>query len=217
MKRGLSVALIVVAITLLSGCMSLFTALSVEEPLTGESSMLVVEIGENYNYLVNNNYTGWAPIVKDSNGNVVPFQMINAISNAATIYVAANITPGVYTMTGLRHVYTDYGLLKDGDYPEYEPYVERPYHVQQFFPLEKPIKVTVPVKSMTTLGYYDISFEWNGGGFAGKDDRWKAVESTVKIKSNPESKKLLQVIKYSMNSDNWKLWNERNPEPPYKK
>ena len=218
MRNRVSIILILVAMALLlSGCMSLFTALTVEAPLSSDSSMLVVEIGNDYEYLVNNNYTGWAPIVKDPSGNIVQFQMINAIYDAKTLYVAPNVAPGVYTMSAIRHVYTDYGLVKDGDYPEYEPYVERPYHIQQNFLLEKPVKVSVPSNSMVTLGYYDIAYEWNGGGFADKDDRWKAVDSTVKIKSEPDNKRTLQVIKGSLNSDTWKVWNEKNPEAPYKK
>ena len=216
MKKRMSLMLVLIIIALLlSGCMSLFTALTIEEPLSSDSSMLVVEMGNNDDYLVNNNYTGWAPIVKDSSGIIVPFKMINAIVDAKTIYVAPNVAPGVYTMTGVRHVYTDYGILRDDDSPTYEPYVEKSYHIQQYFPLAKPVKVTVSPKSMVSLGYVDIDFEWNGGGFADKDDRWKAVESTVTLISNPQSRDVLRAIKGSLNSATWKLWNESNPEAPF--
>ena len=216
MKKRISLMLVLFIVALLlSGCMSLFTALTIEEPLSSDSSMLVVEMGSNNDYLINNNYTGWAPIVKDSSGMIVPFTMINAIVDAKTIYVAPNVAPGVYTMTGVRHVYTDYGILRDDDSPTYEPYVDKPYHIQQYFPLTNPVKVTIPPKSMISLGYVNIDFEWNGGGFAEKDDRWKAVESTVKITSNPQNKDVLRAIKGSLNSATWKLWNERNPEIPF--
>ncbi|NCB01462.1 MAG: hypothetical protein EOM67_04740 [Spirochaetia bacterium] len=215
MKKKLTVGIVIfVAVLLLSSCMSLFTALTVEEPMNADSSMLVVELGNDGSYLVNNNYTGWAPIIKDSSGAIVPMQMINAISDAKTIYVAPNIAPGEYVMTAIRHVYTDYGLVTSSDYANYEPYVKTSYQVQQDFPLDKSVKVTVTPKKMVTLGYYDIAYEHNGGGFAAKDDRWKVLPSTVNITSEPNNKNILRVIKGSLNSTTWKLWNERNPELP---
>ncbi len=210
MKKKMALLLITIMFVL-SGCMSIFTALAIEEPVNSESSMLVVEIGSDGEYLMNNNYTGWAPLIEDVNGNVIVMQMINGIADAKTIYVAPNIAPGVYKMVGIRHVYTDYGLVNSSDSPIYEPYVKTSYQIQQDFPLNVSVNITVPSKEMVSLGYYDVSYDWNGGGFASKDDRWKVIPSSVKITSDPTSKSLLKAIKGSLNSTTWKLWNERNP------
>ena len=216
MRKMLKIATVFVLVMFVfTGCASLFTALMVDPPLDENSSMLVVEMGSNNDYLVNNNFTGWAPLVEDENGNIIVMQMINAIVDAQTIYIAPNIRPGKYTMIGIRHVYTDYGLLLDSDSPNYEPYVERPYHVQQDFLLDESVEITVGQREMVTLGHYNIAYEWNGGGFADKDDRWRVLPSTLKITSDPMSTNVLRAIKGSLSSDTWELWNERNPESPY--
>ncbi len=212
MKKRVLLLLIGTSFLLLSvSCMSLFSALSVDPPTDASSSMIAVEIASNDSYLVNNNFTGWAPIVKDANGTILPFRMINALAGGATLYVLENVKPGTYTFSAMRHVYTDYSLLPDDLIPSYEPYVSSPYHINQEFELPKKVVLSVEPGEIASLGYYDISYEWNGGGFAEKDDRWAVVPSTVAIHAEPESTRPLELIRGSLNSTNWVPWNERNP------
>ncbi len=211
MKKTLLILLSVLLISLTFGCMSLFEALTIDPPVDQNASMIAMEIASNGEYLINDNATGWAPIVKDQNGNILPFKMINALANGATLYVMPNVQPGTYTFSALRHVYTDYSLLPEDLIPNYEPYIASPYHINQEFPLSKPVVLKVKAGEIASLGYYDISYEWNGGGFAEKDDRWAVVPSTYAIVEDAGSTHPLELIRGSLNSTNWVPWNERNP------
>jgi len=208
----LGISLLIVL--LLSSCMSLFTALTIEGPEHHDSSMLILESGSNGEYLMNNNYTGWAPLVKGEDGTIIHFKMVNALADAQTMYVAPNVKEGNYTIIGFRHVYTDYGLLQDGDSPMYEPYVESPYHVNQEFFLEEPITVNLSKREIQSFGYFSIEYEHNGGGFADRDDRWAVIPSSVSISSNPSHTNILRVIK-GFRTPEWEMWNERNQYEPY--
>ena len=66
MKKFVLLSMSVGLVILLAGCMSLFEALSVDPPVDADASMIVIEAGQDDTYLVNNNFTGWAPIVKDA-------------------------------------------------------------------------------------------------------------------------------------------------------
>ena len=204
----------VAALLLLSGCMSLFTALTIEEPNDSQSSMIVLESGTDGDYLENNNFTGWAPIVKDPSQNIVPFKMVNALADAETLYVAPNVMPGEYTLVGFRHVYTDYSLLNKEDYPIYEPYVTSSYHVNQEFALAKPVTIVVKEGDLATFGYYDIEFSHDGGAFADTDDRWSVLPSSVTITSDPTNTNMLRVLK-GLNTPSWNMWNVRNSAVAY--
>jgi hypothetical protein len=215
MSKKLSFLLVgIIALFLLSGCMSLFTALTIEEPNDPKSSMLILESGIDGDYLMNNNYTGWAPLVKDPSQNIVPFSMVNALADAETLYVAPNVMPGKYTLVGFRHVYTDYGLVQEGDYPNYEPYVASHYHINQEFTLDKPVTIVVKEGEMATFGYYNIEYSHNGGGFADTDDRWAVVPSSVHITSDPTNTNMLRVLK-GLNTPSWNMWNVRNSAVAY--
>jgi len=198
-------------VILLAGCMSLFEALSVDPPVDADASMIVIEAGQDDTYLVNNNFTGWAPIVKDASGMILPFRMINALADGATLYVIENVRPGTYTFSAMRHVYTDYGRLPEDILPSYEPYTPSDYHINQEFALPEPVVLTVQPGEIASFGYYDLTYEWNGGGFAATDDRWAVVPSSVTIKADPSSTHPLELIRNSLNSTNWELWNDRNP------
>ncbi len=211
MKKTLMILFTLLLVLSTFGCMTLFQALSVDPPLDQNSSMIALEVAHDGSYLLNNNATGWAPIVTDENGNILPFRMLDALSGAMTLYVIENVTPGTYTFSAMRHVYTDFGLLPDDIIPSYEPYVSTPYHINQEFPLPKPIVVEVKPGEIATLGYHDLSFQDNGGGFADKDDRYKILPNSFRIVSEPDSLSPLEVIRNSLNSTNWAPWNERNP------
>lgn len=210
MKKAF-IVLVLSAVLLTVGCMSIFEALAVDPPVDADSSMIVVEVSEDGSYLINNNFTGWAPIVRDSEGMILPFRMINALADGATLYVIENVQPGTYTFTAMRHVYTDYGKLPEGLLPDYEPYTSSEYHIHQEFELSEPVVLEVKPGEIASLGYYEISYEWNGGGFAETDDRWAVVPSSLTIREEPSSTHPLSLIRNSLNSSAWKLWNERNP------
>ncbi|HCG63331.1 MAG: hypothetical protein A2Y31_04590 [Spirochaetes bacterium GWC2_52_13] len=213
-KWSLLVVALLVALTF-TGCMSMFTALTVDPPVSTDASMLVLEAedGTTGDYLFNTNATGWAPVVEDKNGAIVPFKMVNILADSDTFYFAENIMAGTYTLKGFRHVYTDYGLLPDGIIPNYEPYVSNPYHIRQEFMLDKPIVLQVKPAEMASFGKYSISSSWVGGAAGTTDDRWKVAPSSVKIVSNPADKNMLRAVKGITNA-NWAPWNARNPENP---
>lgn len=213
MKKLVMFALIVLLVVSVTGCMSIFTALSVDPPASTDASMLILEASEGETYLTNVNYTGWAPLVEDANGSIVPFKMVNALADADTFYFAENVMPGTYTLTGFRHVYTDYGLLPMGVHPEYQPYVDNTYHVRQEFMLDKPVTIKLGAAQMASFGKYIIKSSWVGGAAGTTDDRWKVVPSSVKITSNPNDRNMLKVVK-TITNDKWASWNAMNPETP---
>ena len=62
---------------------------------------------------------------------ILPFRMINALADGATLYVIENVRPGTYTFSAMRHVYTDYGRLPEDILPSYEPYTPSDYHINR--------------------------------------------------------------------------------------
>jgi uncharacterized protein YceK len=214
-KLSLLLTLLLVLLAL-SGCASLFTALTVEQPVSPDASMLVLEAvaDDDDNGLINNNATGWAPWVEDAQGNIVPFQMVNILADAGTFYFAPNVMEGTYTLKGFRHVYTDYGLLPEGLIPSYEPFTENVYHIVQEFALDKPVVLELQAAQTESFGKYLVEYEWVGGAPGTTDDRWKANPASVKIEANPADRNMLKIVKGITNA-NWAPWNERNPETAY--
>ncbi len=131
----------------------MFTALTVDTPVSMDASMLVLEAedGTTGDSLSNTNATGWAPVVEDKNGTIVPFKMVNILAESDTVYFAENIMAGTYTLKGFRLVYTDYGLLPDGIVPDYEPYVSNAYHIRREFMFDKPVILQVKPAEMASL------------------------------------------------------------------
>lgn len=215
MKKWILLGLVLIFLIATTGCMSLFTALTVEEPVSDKASMLVVEaVDGSGEYLVNMNATGWAPVVVDAQGNVVPFQMVNILADAGTAYFAPNVMAGTYTLKGFRHVYSDYGLLPDNVIPDYEPYVENYYHIRQEFMLDKPVVLNVKESEMASFGKYEIASAWVEGAAGTSDDRWRINPASVEINAEPADRNLLKVIKGITNA-NWAPWNAKNPETAY--
>lgn len=216
MKKLIVLTIVLIVLFAFSGCASLFTALTVDPPMSANASMLVVEAvaNENNDYLMNNNATGWAPLVEDAQGNVIPFKMVNILADAGTFFFAPNVQEGIYTLKGFRHVYTDYGLLPDGIIPSYDPFVENVYHVRQEFMLAKPVVIKLGPAQMESFGKYLVGYTWLGGAAGTTDDRWKVAPSSVNIVANPSDRNMLKVLQGFTNA-NWALWNARNPEKAY--
>jgi hypothetical protein len=209
----LSMALVL----LLAGCMSLASFFPlVTNPLSPQSSMLVVEVGMlqadgSSVSMSNTNATGWAPWVVDANGNVVPFKNFDAESRLDSFYFAENVPAGEYTLKGFYHVYIDYSKSKDGEVASYGPFENYPYHVKQEFALAQPVKLTLNNAEMATFGRYYVQGQWREGAAGTTDDRWAMNEATVKITGDPSDKKALRVAK-NWATPAWSDWNTRNPE-----
>lgn len=216
MKKLILMVTLLFMLFAFSGCASLFTALSVDPPVSENASMLVVEAVANTSddVLINNNFTGWAPLVEDAQGNIVPFKMVNILADVGTFYFAPNVMEGNYTLKGFRHVYTDYGLLPDGILPSYDPFTENIYHIRQEFMLDKPVVLKLGAAKMESFGKYLVEYEWVGGAPGTTDDRWKVAPSSVNITANPSDRNMLKVLKGFTNAS-WAAWNLRNPETAY--
>lgn len=217
MKRHLlsAAVLLLGSVLVLGGCMTLASLWpSVDPPINSESSLLMVEAGEGVpsesGVLYNTNFTGWAPWVENEKGQIIPFKVFND-ARLDTAYFAENLSPGIYTLKGFIHVYTDYGKLPEDAMPSYEPFEDNPYHVKQFFPVDYEVIIELEEDLVDTLGRYYISYDWIGGADADTDDRWKVNEDTVSIVSKPNDRRILRIAK-NWATSNWKLWNEKNPE-----
>ncbi len=215
MKKLILFSSMAVVIMAFTGCMSLFTALTVEPPVSEDASMLVLEAADGAgSYLTNVNYSGWAPLVEDKQGNVIPFRMVNALAEADTFYFSPNLMAGTYVLKGFRHVYTDYGLLPVGVLPDYDPYVEHPYHKRQEFLLDNPVVIQLKPGEMASFGKFEITSKWVGGAAGTTDDRWKVAPESVRIIANPTDRNMLKAVKGITNAA-WAPWNAMNPESAY--
>ena len=220
---------LMIAVTLFIGVLSGFAQLfpKVKKPTSPEMSMLAIQFGtvnnDKYETVINNNFTGWAPVVKDANGKVAEFRNFNAgAGDIASIYYAENLVAGEYTLIGFYHVYTDYGKLtayrdsvKNPNYlPTYEPYVDKSFHIRQFFPLKMPVKITLAPNTIMSLGSFAVKYKWTEGMAGTSDTRWKMDESvTGVVMENPNDDKVIRYMK-PWATPAWKKWNVKNPATP---
>lgn len=222
MKKFLTLVLLLIAVGFTSRA-QLFPM--VKKPVSADASMLVVQFAHDDNgtmrLMSNINVTGWAPAVKGPDGAIVPFRNYDAAADITNIYYAENLTPGVYTLIGFYHDYTDYSKLeeyrkiKGPNYlAEYGPFKELPYHIKQLIPLEQPVEVTLEANKMQTFGSYAIAYKWVGGMAGTTDDRWKVVEDETKFTLiDPDSNYLLRYMK-TWATPAWKKWNAKNNVQP---
>jgi len=160
--------LVVLVVLVATSCMTLDAFFpGVEKPASADKSMLIVEVGKGVpgdsEALINTNFTGWAPWVVDSRGEIVQFKPFDTESRLDSFFYAENLDAGEYTLKGFFHVYTDYGKLKDSDTPSYGPYQNYPYHVRQKFPLDNEVTVDLKKAEIATFGRYFIEYEWKEG------------------------------------------------------
>ena len=215
MKRVIIIGITVLAALALSSCLTLTGLFPfVPSPMNEDSSMLVVEIGtgtpDRSSWVINANYSGWAPIVLDSMGNEVRFINNEAVSNLDNLYYAPNLEPGSYTFIGFMHVYSDYSLYDSGEtITSYGPYEKYPHQIRQIFELPEPIVIDLAPATMDSLGRYLVEFAQKRGS---SDDRWKVLEETFRYTYLfPDDRRALQVMK-NWATPEWLEWNERNPE-----
>jgi len=217
MKKKLTpVSILLVIILSLSSCMSLLSLWPDVQPPTDQSaSMLVVEAGEGVigdsDELFNSNATGWAPWVVDEQGKIVAFKPFDAESRLDSFFYAENLKPGNYTLKGFIHVYADYGKIPDEEVIYYGPFENYSYHVKQFLPIDKEVSINLEPGKIDSFGRYYITYNWKDGVSGTTDDRWKVIESSVKIAYDANDRKALRVAK-NWATTNWTLWNERNSE-----
>lgn len=218
MKKKITfVSILFLMLISLSSCMTLLGLWpDVNSPINQSASMLVVEVGDGVpndsECLFNSNATGWAPWVVDEKGELVVFKPFDAESRLDSFFYAENVMPGKYTLKGFMHVYIDYGkLINDQTVAMYGPFENYPYHVKQFFPIDKEVSLNLKPGNIDTFGRYYITYNWKDGAAGTTDDRWKVSENSVNIIYDAKDRKALRVAK-NWATANWTLWNERNLE-----
>ncbi len=206
------------------GISSTFAGLfpKIDKPNSPEASLIALQFSiDDKGELIpfsNTNVSMWTPVVKKEDGTIVEFRVFNGGADMTTIYYKENLTAGKYTLLGFNHVYVDYGKLHKYEeelgkpFTLYkEPYANKPYHVIQFFPLDKPYEFTLKPNVMMTLGNYVIKYKINGGVAGTTDDRYRVIEDETKIvMADKEDQSLLAYMK-PWATKKWKMWNAKNP------
>ncbi|MDX9845792.1 MAG: hypothetical protein RBT74_02320 [Tenuifilaceae bacterium] len=198
----------------------------IDKPTSNDMSLLVLQLGKlkdtgGYEIVLNNNATGWAPLVKGPDGAVIPFRKYDAAADVNSIFYSENLKAGEYTLIGFYHVYVDYGKLeeykKEINNPNfimsYEPYADKPYHIKQLLELSEPVKINLEAGTVKSLGNYAVKYEWVAGGFGSTDDRWKAKDDMNIVLSEPLDEYIARYVK-TWRTPAWKKWNEKNPASP---
>lgn len=199
----------------------------VDNPTSDDMSLLVLHLasekadGSGYEIVINNNATGWTPVVESPNGEIIPFRKYDSAADVNSIFYSENLIQGEYTLVGFYHVYVDYGKLeeykKEINNPNfimsYEPYANKPYHIKQLVKLEEPVKINLEAGTIKSLGNYAVKYEWIAGGFGSTDDRWKAKDDVKIVLSEPLDDYIARYIK-TWRTRSWKLWNARNSYEP---
>lgn len=223
MKRTLVILATVLYFGLINGNAQLFP--SVDKVASPEMSMIALQFAHDNDgkmeNVINNNFTGWAPVVKGPDGNIVPFRNFDAGADMTNIYYAENLKAGEYTLIGFYHVYTDYGKLDEykkefGEkhMPIYEPYVDKKYHIKQVFELKEPIVLNLEPNKIMSFGSFAVKHKWVGGIAGTTDDRWKMDEQHTAITlEKPFDNYVLRYMK-PWATPKWKKWNEKNSASP---
>ncbi|MBC7124477.1 MAG: hypothetical protein H5T24_02520 [Bacteroidales bacterium] len=199
----------------------------VDKPTADDKSLLVLQFGcekadgSGYEVVINSNASGWAPVVKGPDGQIIPFRKYDIAADVNNIYYSENLTAGEYTLVGFYHVYVDYGKLdeykKEVNKPNfimsYEPYADNPYHIKQLFELDEPVKINLEAGVVKSLGNYAVKYEWVAGGFGTTDDRWRVKEGAKIVLAEPLDEYIARYIK-TWRTRAWKEWNARNPVEP---
>ncbi len=199
----------------------------VDRPTSDDLSLLVLQFGKekddgNFEIVLNNNATGWAPAVKGPDGEIIPFRKYDSAADITNIYYSENLQAGEYTLVGFYHVYVDYGKLeeykKEINNPNYlmsyEPFANRPFHVKQLFELSEHVTVNLEAGTVKSLGNYAVKFEWVEGPMGTTDTRWKAnEEKTEFVLVKPFDDHVQRYIK-TWRTRSWRPWNERNSVKP---
>ena len=222
MKRITLVLAAIIYLGLSAGYAQLFP--KVDKPTADDKSLLVLQFGREkadgsgYEIVINNNASGWAPVVKGPDGEIIPFRKYDNAADVNNIFYSENLTAGEYTLVGFYHVYVDYGKLeeykKEVNNPNfimsYEPYADNSYHIKQLFELDEPVKINLEAGVVKSLGNYAVKYEWVAGGFGTTDDRWKAKEGAKIVLAEPLDEYIARYIK-TWRTRAWKAWNAKNP------
>ena len=195
---------------------------SVDKPDSPDASMIVLQFSiddkGNLTSYANTNASMWAPVVKKEDGTLVKFKVYSGGADMTNIYYKENLVAGKYTLVGFHFVYTDFGELdkyraetgdKTGPYKHFYDYDEKPYHIRQVFPLEKPIEFNLEPNKIMTLGHYVIKKRVKEGIMGTSDDRYRVTRAEIMM-ADSEDQSLLSYIK-PWSSKKWKLWNAKNP------
>ena len=197
---------------------------SVDKPESPDASLIVLEFsidnrGELESF-ANANWSVIIPLVKKEDGSYVDFKM--QVSAYMTIYYRENLKAGKYTLVGFRHVYTDFGKLKeykkangikDDDlyFVKKDALDDLPYHIKQEFLLDAPIDFDLKPNTMMSFGKYVFKYRKGNGGAKGTtDDRYKITRGEIMM-VDVDDVSLLSRLKRNWTSKKWKLWNEKNP------
>ena len=196
----------------------------VDKPTSDNTSMLVLQFacekddGSGYEIVTNNNFTGWAPVVKGPNGDIVPFRKFDSAADINNIFYSENLEAGEYTLIGFYHVYADYGKLdeyrKEINNPNYlmsyEPYANKPFHIKQLVELDEPVIAKLEAGTIMPLGNFAVKYKWVAGLMGETDDRWKVRDDVKIVFAEPFNEYVARYIKVWA-TPKWKKWNARNP------
>lgn len=222
MKRITLLLATIFCVGALSGYAQLFP--KVDKPTSDDMSLLVLQFaketddGGGFENVLNNNATGWTPVVKGPNGNIIPFRKYDAAADINNIFYSENLEAGEYTLIGFYHVYVDYGKLaeyekevnKPNFIPSYEPYADNSYHIKQLVELDEPVVAKLEAGTIMPLGNFAVKYKWVGGAWGTTNDRWKVKDDVKIIFSEPLNEYVARYIK-TWRTPSWKKWNARNP------
>ncbi|GAB6097640.1 hypothetical protein JCM14469_38940 [Desulfatiferula olefinivorans] len=206
---------------ILASCVSLFP--KVETAAGPGASLIVLELepletvtterGTHTNrFRVNTVNSGFYPVVLDPKGREVTFRLFEGSGRGGTYYYKENVGEGTYTFTGIRYLYMTHhdfittpikDLTFDGQRTD-------GWAKTEFYPLPKPVTLTVRPSKMESLGRYHFTFQTVGDTKPLDELRWKLSRFDYGT-LEPDNKNSLQDIK-NWRAGEWVSWNLMNDE-----
>ena len=199
MRRTLSCFGLMAIILLLIGCVSMTGRYAlVEPPRNSGSSLLVLEVGNKsgqyHSALTNNGNTGWIPWVVDHQGKLVHFKLYDSDLHLDSLYYAEDVKPGMYTLKGFVHIWSDTSKSPKLSAFSFNPYDNLPYQGRQEFALQDPITLRLAEAQIASFGRYFIKAVWKGGYASPAYDRWMIDPTTFFAESLPGDPRALEVL-----------------------
>lgn len=223
MKKLLYLCAVFAVLAMLSSCASFFASMfgfEVDAPETPQSSMVLVELiacedrvnCDAQNSLVKNSFqSGFFPVVTGPGGAEVPFNHIEALTEAGLVFFKENIPAGTYTLEGIRYLWmTNYNFLhspiKD---LKFDGQREDEFIEVKYYPMPQPITMEIQPGSVASFGriqvYYQTKYAAEGSREA--DDEYDLAAFSYEG-IYPEDRTVLNLMdKWQYGS--WPDWNRR--------